>query len=391
VNAGSAAAVGPQGGRAQPILFPWRLLTYQKGRTAIAAAAIGFAVLVMFMQLGFYGSTVETATSTPARFDADLFLVSTSFVQLAETGEIPRERLTQALAAPGVAEVTPLYTRALQWNSLDGSGSCFAEVFAYPVSERRPLRLVGIDAIEPLLTEAGTVSVDSKTQPNCPKLTDTIKLRDQLVNVVGKHTLGMGFLAATSVVTTPTTFSRLFPELKHGKVSMGIVYIERGRDPAQVVAWLKKVLPADTAVLTADDFRALQLRYWVDNTAIGNIFGIGTVVGFIVGLVVVYQVLSSGVRSQLAQYAVLRAIGCSDRAIYGSVLVQGWLLTLFGFIPGLVCALGLYAGMENATMVAMPMPLPRLLTVLALSLGLATISGLLSLRKLESADPATLF
>jgi len=192
-------------------------------------------------------------------------------------------------------------------------------------------------------------------------------------------------------VTTPQTFSRLFPEQKLGKVNMGIVYLEPGRDPTQVQAALRKVLPPDTAVIGADEFRALQISYWVDSTAIGNIFGIGTAVGFLVGLVVVYQVLSSGVRNQLAQYAVLRAIGCADRQIYGAVLIQGWLLTMFGYIPGVIAALALYRGMEQATMVGMPMTIQRLVLVLLLSLGLATVSGLLSLRKLESADPATLF
>jgi putative ABC transport system permease protein len=373
------------------VLFAWRLITFQKGRTAVALAAIAFAVIVMFMQLGFYGATVNTALLLGDKIRADLFLVSRSFVHLSEPGTLPRHRLAQALGAPGVVRAAPLYTRLGRWRAVDGGGECFAQVFAFPTSEPVPFRLPDLATLQPLLRAEGAVSVDSVSQPQCPSVASSLKLDNQIVSVAGTHSFGMGFLAGSSIMMSDDSFLRLFPEQSLEQVSVGLLELAPGSDPNQVARSLAALLPADCQVLTVDELQRQQVRHWVENTAVGNIFGLGTAVGFLVGLVVVYQVLSTGVRNQLPQYAVLRAIGSTNWRIYGSVFLQGWLLTFLGFLPGLVAALGIYAGVENATKVPIRMPAGRLVGVLGLALVLSTLSGALCLRKLQRADPADLF
>ena len=88
-----------------------RLIAHQKVRTAVGVSGIAFAVLFIFLQLGFSGALTGTAVAVSSHLEGELVLVSTRFLHIAETGSIPRSRLFQAMAVPEVESVTPLYMR----------------------------------------------------------------------------------------------------------------------------------------------------------------------------------------------------------------------------------------------------------------------------------------
>ena len=96
----------------------------------------------------------------------------------------------------------------------------------------------------------------------------------------------------------------------------------------------------------------------------------------IVGVVFVYQVISSDIANRLAEYATLKAIGRTNRYLAMVVLQQSLLLAVLGYVPALLISLGLYSLTEAQAHLPMDMPWPRMLGVFVLAVTMCSASGL---------------
>ncbi|MCX7702065.1 MAG: hypothetical protein N2039_14405, partial [Gemmataceae bacterium] len=87
----------------------WLNLRHQKKRTAVAIAGVGIAVLLIFMQLGFYGAAEATATLVYDELAFDILLTSPKYIDINRAGQFPALRLQQARAVDGIESVAPLW------------------------------------------------------------------------------------------------------------------------------------------------------------------------------------------------------------------------------------------------------------------------------------------
>ena len=123
----------------------------------------------------------------------------------------------------------------------------------------------------------------------------------------------------------------------------------------------------------------------------GFIFSLGVLVGFIVGSIIVYQILFGDVMNSLPQYATLKAMGYRDSYVISIVIQQSAILALVGFVPGLLLSMGLYSLLATVTKLTVLMTTTRALQVLALTFVMCVGSGTLATRKLVQLDPADVF
>jgi len=186
-------------------------------------------------------------------------------------------------------------------------------------------------------------------------------------------------------------FHRILPRRHPSQVSAGLIKLKPGVDPQQMAEALKLSLPNDVRVLTKAEFIQFETKYWSENTSIGFIFTLGTAIGFVVGVVIVYQILSSDVADHLAEYATLKAMGYRNSYLLIVVFQEALILALLGFLPGSAIAFGLYGLTRNATNLPLFMTVSRAVTVLILTMIMCTISGAIATKKLRSADPADIF
>jgi putative ABC transport system permease protein len=91
------------------------------------------------------------------------------------------------------------------------------------------------------------------------------------------------------------------------------------------------------------------------------------------------------------EFATLKAMGYGTAYFLGLIGMEAVFLSLIGFVPGVAASTGLYAALANSTGLLLKMTLPSMALVLALTLAMCLASGLLAVRKLLAADPATLF
>lgn len=144
-------------------------------------------------------------------------------------------------------------------------------------------------------------------------------------------------------------------------------------------------------MLTTEEFAQVEKNYWASVTGIGFIFGLGVGVGFIVGIVIVYQILYADVSDHLPEYATLKAMGYTDLCLLGVLTQEALLLAILGFLPGFVLSFGLYQVTYAATLLPISMIVDPAVTVLVLTIIMCSISGAIAMRKLRSADPADVF
>lgn len=375
------------------VAFAWRLVAHQKLRSAVAAAGIAFSILVIFLQLGFYRAVVRTATAIPSHLDADLVLVSPRFVHLSEADEIDRARLFQALAVPAVASARPLYLRYARWRDPVSGEHCKLFALGFPLDAGAPLRVPGLAEQLPALAASDALLLDTRTQSVCGPLDPAgrVELREQAAVVVGRYSLGVGFLGDGSLLLSDDAFSRYFAGHPLERAQLGLIKLRPGAEPRAAAAELTRLLPPDLLVLTRDELSRLQIRHWVENTAVGNIFGMGAFAGFAVGLVVLHQVLATDIRNQLPLFATLKAMGYSHARLRRFVLAEAGILVALGFVPALCLALGSFALVQHWTLLPISMSAGLVAGVGALTLAMSVAAALLCLRRLRRADPAELY
>jgi putative ABC transport system permease protein len=379
--------------RSPAVRFAWRLLVHQKRRTAVAASGIAFAILVIFMQLGFYNAVVNTALAISSRLDADLVLVSARFIHLNATGSIRNTRLFQAFSAPSVERAMPLYLHSATWREPASGVRCQMLAMGIPLADGEPLELEGVSRQLEKLEPVGTLLLDRRTPPRCaPTRADgKVEIRGQAAWVVGDFELGVGFLADGALLMSDESFARLFRRRKLEGPHLGLLKLRAGSNPSVAQQELRRILPEDTRVLTRAELSRLQMRHWVENTAVGNVLGLGCIAGFFVGLVILHEVLSTDIRNQLPFYATLEAMGYGRRMLRRFVLQGSWILASLGFAPALVLALVIFHVIHQQTRFPILLSPGLALLVFVLSFLMCTAAALVSMQKLRRADPAELF
>jgi putative ABC transport system permease protein len=184
----------------------------------------------------------------------------------------------------------------------------------------------------------------------------------------------------------------LFPQRVAGAPNHILVRLEPYARAGDIAARLRQLLPDyDSVVRTVEESIAVDTRFQTTQRPVGIVFGFGVFIGILVGIIVVYQVLSTDVADHLKEYATFKAIGYPPRFFLGIVFEEAIILAILGFIPAIILAFGLYAAVTALTGLPVTMPLARPLYVLLGTIATSALSGAIATRRLAKADPADLF
>ncbi|MDH4404630.1 MAG: ABC transporter permease DevC [Cyanobium sp. D14.bin.5] len=380
------------------IPLAWLLLTRQPVRLAVALAGIAFAGIFMFMQLGFRDGLFDASVTIHRLFDTDLVLISPRSSSSVSMAGFPRRRLVQAMADPDVEGITPVHWNLLLWRNPDTKAT-------------RSILTLGFEPADPLFTDPslapkakllqdrGRVLFDELSRPEFGPVAEWFRsgrnveseINGKKVRVAGLVGLGTSFGADGNLLTSQETYLQLLPNTPPGSIEVGLIRLRPGADVDEVVERLKRDLPDDVSVLTKTGFIAFEQNYWRSSTSIGFIFTLGAAMGFVVGCVIVYQILYSDVSDHLPEYATLMAMGYRLPTLLGVVAREGILLAVFGYLPAYAAGQGLYLLVRNATQLPVSMNLTRALTVFIMILVMCMGSATLAMRRLGDADPAEIF
>jgi putative ABC transport system permease protein len=386
----------------------------------LCCGGVGFAVVLMFMQYGFRNALLDSNGLLIERLNADLVLVSGRSETLATNESFSRRQLVRASGVPGVRSVVPVY--------IEGNLGVLRDT-SPELQERRPsrnVRVIGLDPDdEPLLipelnpapgspgslaaalNEPGTALYDRQSMPNRLKATGSIfgplapgletELAGRRLRLAGGFDLGIDFSCEGTLIVSSETFANLLlGPYSLGdpldQVQIGLVRTEPGAAPADAQRRLRETLTeGDVLVFTKQELLRRETDYWQDETPIGFVFALGVAIGFLVGIVICYQILSTDVADHLAEYATLRAIGYPGRYLNRVVFQQALLLAVGGFLPGLALSVVMYWYLHEQTGLPLRLTVWRAGYVFLLTVAMCIVSAWVALRKAREADPAEVF
>ena len=379
----------------------WLQLKRQPVRYLVAVTGIGFAALLMYMQLGFQSGLLNSATTFYEALDTDLVLISPGTLNSGNFQQFPESLLFNALGVEGVKQAIPLYVANINTQKLGGVKPTSLRLIGF-APDTKVLDLPDVIAESEVLKTPGYVLFDTLGNRNTGPIAaafksqgaQTMLLSDytKTFRVMGLFKLGSTFAADSNLISSDTTAIQLaFRQINLGEISLGLLRLSPGADPKAIQTFLTKSYGKELQVLTKSELIAQERDYWNTASSFGVIFGFGTIMGLLVGGVVVYQVLYTDVSDHLKEYATLKAMGFADSFILLIVIQEAFLLGISSFIPATIISTGMYAFLTSASGIRIEMTSDKTLLVGALTLGVCAASAAIAIRRLQDADPASVF
>lgn len=387
----------------------WKNLTSNSKKCLLAATGVGFAVVLMFMQIGFRNALIDNNVQLFTLFDprvANLAMVSQARYNISTEQRFPRALLEQAASIPGVIAVSSVSVeRATARVMVEGHVP-------------RPLRVIAVEMQHPSFfrdqrlfrrLEAADAQqgalVDTRSKPaygfaNSPAELQrhAVELNNRSLRIVGQFTLGTDFANDGSLLMSVHLMSDYFPWRSPGGdpadvVDVGLLQVADGSkaELERIAAQIERIAPQAIDVRPTSYFIAREQHFWANKTPIGKIFLIGTIMGLVVGAIICFQIQFTDINEHMPEFATLKAMGYGTAYFWSVILSQSFYLACLGFVPGLIVAQGMYWLLAWGSGLVMSMTWDRILLVWVLTLTMCCVSGALAIRKLFRSDPASLF
>lgn len=381
------------------IPLAWLQLSHEKMRLLVAIAGITFADILMFTQLGFRDALFDSSVRLHKSLNGDIFLLNSKSETFTDPTHFSQRRLYELVGLPEVKNVAPIYLGFAIWKN--------------PIKRNnRRILILGINPVRNLINFPGVAeSLDRIKQQDVAIFdqlsraefgpvkeefmqgnTVTTEVANRRISIGGLFSMGTSFGADGNLITSDVNFFRLFTNQKKGLVNIGIVQLQPGVNIDNALEKIKnKLSNKDVIVLSKQQLIDREKHYWKTRTTIGFVFAFGTVMGFIVGIVIVYQILYTDVNDHLPEYATLKAMGYTDLYLLIIVFQEALILACIGYLPGLSLSMFLYLNVSKATGLPLAMTAARAIQILIMTVIMCSISGAVAVGKLRTADPADIF
>lgn len=375
----------------------WLQLTHNRTRFAAALAGVAFANVLVFVQLGIMNS-MGAATLRPYDFfQADLMISAGDANALTDGGNVARQWLLQALADPDVADGMGLFLANVPWDrgekdislttfGLDPAKPAFlAEEIAGDLALLQVRDAALLDRLSRGLPKEEAAAI----RPHSPLAFET---QGRTVTAYATFAGGGGFGGDGYMIVSDQTFLSLFPARSSSAPDHILLDLRPGARAEVVIPRLQRLI-SDPSLRIRSYAQAARddLRYQQTRRPTGIIFGFGVLIGVLVGLVIVYQVLSTDVADHLREYATFKAMGYGPRFFLGIVFEEALVLGVLGFLPGLIVGTGVLTLMGAVTTLPLAMTPVMAASVFLGTVVFSALSGAIATRRLAAADPADLF
>lgn len=370
----------------------WRNVTHRKVTTLVSVSGVGFAIMLLFLQLGFYDVCFRASTMPYDLFGFDIAITSPRYAHMRAGMSIERRELARVKACPGVSEVTSLYAKTCVWRT--PQTWIQKEMFVLGVEPSAPgFRIPGLNEMAAQLSRLGTGLGDVRCQRSYGEIRAgmTTEVSGKMIELVDTYDYGSGFVCDGSMVVGEATMGQLSPEHSRDAVTVGLVELAEGADEAATIAWLRNALGPVARVWSRRELEENEQRFYVEYRPIGMMFFSGVLLALAVGAMILYQILSTEVMKCIRQFATLRAMGYPPAFLVRTVVQQAAIMAILGYIPAVFASEVLYEVTRWVSYLPMTMTWARRGQVLLLSILFCVISGLLVSRKAIKTDPAELF
>jgi putative ABC transport system permease protein len=383
---------------AQNISLAFRQLTYDRMKFATAISGVMVAVMLMWIQLGILAAVYESTTVIHRHITADLVVFHPLSENMNGLKPFSVRTLYRVRGYPDVTGIGELLIGVVEWRRPDNGTIWKMQTYGIEVEEGW-VDLPGLMTDGQSLREADTFLFDRNSRAVFGPVVQTfldgkpfeVELNHRRARVVGLTSMAASFGQQGNIVTSRANYLRLLKQFSPDEVHLGFVRLRSGADVPKAQAYLRQILSPEAVVMTPQEFTDYELLYLKQNAPVGFVFTMGAVAGFFIGFIVVYQILYTDVTNNLPNFATMKAIGFTDGALFRIVIRQGIILSVLGYIPGSILAIGFYQIIQAGTSIPVRPTWDRAWLLLGLTCLMCLLSGAMATRKLRAADPADVF
>ena len=369
------------------LLFALKTLVSDRGKLLTALVGVIFSLVLVNIQGGLFFGLIHKASLLVDHCAADIWIGHRGIDNVDLPTNISQARINRVRSLPGIAEVEPFIVASAMMSLTNG--------------EFEPIWIVGSDRTS-LLGSAWSVSqgnVGNLRQPAAitvdeiddrklgnPSLGDVVEINGHRAHIVAKTHNVQSFITTPMVFTTLES-ARRYSQIPDGACSYYLVRAGEGADLQRLCRAIRSRLP-NLDVYTAAEFRKMSQDYWMKRTGIGVSFGAATLLGLVVGLLMVGQSLYAMALDHLGDYATLKAIGADDGQVGRVVIVQAVAIAAIGSAVGLAIVVQVQR-FWSSPLAPIEIPTVLLSGGVVVVFGICLISSILPFLRIRGVDPAT--
>ncbi len=365
-----------------------RMLLHDRSTTAGAILGVISIVFLVGQQLAVLFGLLTLMTAVVDNSGADIWVLSRNAGTLGTAGSLPSRYVDRIVGLEEVEWAQPLVYGGGQLRLSDGTFQGVTVVgVVRPALAGGPWQFArGSNAVL-LAHDAVTVDTFDLADLGRPSIGQVVEINSRRVEVAG-YTQGSRAFGPPLVFTNATK-AREVTGLPADRCSNILIRLRPGADRAQALARIRALLPAADAITSAELARN-TIVYNLTSTGIGSSFGFSTLIGIIVGVVIITLTMYTNVLNRQRDFAVLRALGARRRDVFAIILYQALTIGSIGLLVGFFLLAGFLFGVKGSRLPAnLPLwlaPAHVLLTYLLCLAGSA-----IALRRALAIEPASAF
>lgn len=313
----------------------YRTLFHDRGKLIAGLVGVIFSVVLVNIQGGLFFGLIHKASMLVDRSNADIWIGHRGMHNVDFAHPIPERWRYVVAGIDGVEEVQPL---RVEFGEMSLPGGGYENVVLVGVPEETNLgrAYTIVDGFGDALDRSDGIIVDQcdSMKLKAPEVGELREVNGRRVRVTGKCNGILSFLVTPYVFTDYDNASELAGS-DPTETSYLLARVQPGANPDEICATIQERLP-DVEAMTAGDYAMVSINFWMTRTGLGLSFGAATLLGLLVGLVMVGQTLYAMVLDRLSEYATLRAIGLSERELLSILAFQSVIVASIGIIIGMV-------------------------------------------------------
>jgi putative ABC transport system permease protein len=215
-------------------------------------------------------------------------------------------------------------------------------------------------------------------------------INDQRVRIAGLIRVGTSFSYDASFLASEATYNSV-RDTSSSEVEIGLIRLSSEAIPSKFIDFVSSDLPEDVKLYTLTQFLDLEVAYWDNAKPIGFVFGFNMILGFVVGMLILYQILYTDVSEHLSEFATMLALAHSASRLKRIVFFQSSILAFAGYPVGYILSVCLFQFISAFTGLSVRMSADRSIICFIIIFVMSSSSALLAMKKLGDADPIDLF
>jgi len=369
-------------------LVALRLLLFDRSTTAGSVLGVVAIIFLVGQQLSVLFGLLSYMSVLVDHSSADLWVLTKNTQNAGASGSLPVSYVDRIGGLAEVEWVEPMVSTAGLFRLKDGRyqgvqvvGLVRPQITGGPwqFAEGSIDVLLDLEGITIDRTDLGTLGE--------PELLSFSEINRKRVRVGGLTQSIRGFEG--TLVFTNIDKARQIGGVAPDRCSTILVKLRPGSDPGRAAAAIAELVPKAEVVPTRELSRRTR-AYYLTNTGIGASFGFSTLIGTMVGTIIIMLTMYTTVLNRKKEIAVLRALGARKRDILVFIFYQSLMIGAVGLVLGfLLLAFFLYFTHGSQLPSYMPLWVPPVHA--AFTLLLCLLGSLLAMRKATSIDPASAF